>query len=46
MVASNLKTFIGYTIFQSDAVSQNLTAVSVLVIYLKKGQLFFDILSK
>ena len=40
MVASNLKTFIGYRIFQSDVVSVNLAAVSVLVTFEKKGKRF------
>ena len=45
MVASNLKNFIGYRIFQSDIVSQNLATISLLLIYLKK-KVFFDALKK
>ena len=40
MVASNLKTFIGYRIFQSDIVSRNLAAVGVLVTFEKKTSVF------
>ena len=40
MVASNFKTFVGYRIFQSVAVSQNLGAVSVLVTFEKKTSVF------
>ena len=46
IVVSNLKTFIGHRIFQSDVVPQNLATVSVLVIYLQKRQVFFDVLKK
>ena len=40
MVESNFKTFIGYRIFQSDIVSRNLAAVSVLVTFEKKKTVF------
>ena len=46
IVVSNLKTFIGHRIFQSDVVPQNLATVSVLEIYLQKRQVFFDVLKK
>ena len=45
MVASNLKTFMGYRIFQSDVVSRSLAAVSLLVTFEKK-QVFYDALKK
>ena len=40
MVASNFKTFIGYRIFQSYVVSQNLAAVSVLITFEKTTSVF------
>ena len=40
MVASNLKNFIGYRIFQSDQVSRNLAAASVLLTFQKKTSVF------
>ena len=37
---------IGYRIFQNDVVLQNLATVGILVIYLKKRQVIFDVLKK
>ena len=45
MVASNLKTFLGYRIFQSDKVSRSLAAVSVLVTFEIKTSIF-DVVKK
>ena len=40
MVALNFETFIGYRIFQSDVVSRNFAAVSVLVTFEKTANVF------
>ena len=40
MVASNLKTFIRYRIFQSAVVLRSLATVSVLVTFKKKASVF------